>query len=93
MQLGFRDRSILHLIRALNGAARLVAFSWLPMNRCITLETKEEGGAVLEMDVKEMRGMINTLQISVTEMETKQNGVLDVLNSLDQKLGPNTSSS
>ena len=62
------------------------------MNRCITLETKEEGGAVLEMDVKEMRGMINTLQISVTEMETKQNDVLDVLNSLDQKLGPNTSS-
>ena len=62
------------------------------MNRCITLETKEEGGAVLETDVKEMRGMINTLQIAVTEMETKQNDVLDVLNSLDQKLGPNTSS-
>ena len=61
------------------------------MNRCITLETKEEGGAVLEMDVKEMRGMINTLQISVTEMETKQNDVLDVLNSLDQKLGPKAS--
>ena len=47
---------------------------------------------MLETDVKEMRGMINTLQIAVTEMETKQNGVLDVLNSLDQKLGPNTSS-
>ena len=62
------------------------------MNRCITLETKEEGGAVLETDVKEVRGMINTLQIAVTEMETKQNDVLDVLNSLDQKLGPNTSS-
>ena len=62
------------------------------MNRCITLETKEEGGAVLETDVKEVRGMINTLQIAVMEMETKQNDVLDVLNSLDQKLGPNTSS-
>ena len=61
------------------------------MNRCITLETKEEGGAVLETDVKEMRGMINTLQIAVTEMETKQNDVLDVLNSLDQKLGPKAS--
>ena len=47
---------------------------------------------MLETDVKEVRGMINTLQIAVMEMETKQNDVLDVLNSLDQKLGPNTSS-
>ena len=46
---------------------------------------------MLETDVQEVRGMINTLQIAVMEMETKQNDVLDVLNSLDQKLGPKAS--
>ena len=69
----------------------MFVFSWLPINRCITLETKEQGGAVLETDVKEMRGMIKMLGNKILEMENGQNDVLDLLNGLDQKLNPQNS--
>jgi hypothetical protein len=55
---------------------------WLPNQRCLTLESMEEGSAKLENSVQEMQGAIKEVQSKLSEIEMGQSDLRAVLSEI-----------
>lgn len=59
---------------------------WLPNQRCLTLESMEEGSAALEKNMQEMHTMVNEIRTKLSELDQGQSDLHDTLSETRKQL-------